>query len=139
AVVNQPDAVYDFNNGTVTWTPSAPGSADGVLTLGQVLVMPNDATETAADNLQTSNASLTFNGTAGTCTRNNALSQSIRDGQTQWFLGFANLEKFSMPVTISGGGTANSGTAVGSDTGGTLAGSSNRTGDTWYSYSFSGT
>jgi hypothetical protein len=130
AVVNQPHLVYSFNGGTTAWAPTSPGSVDGTLTLGQVLTM-------TGGNSQTSDASLLFdtaNGaTAGSCTG----SSLICNGQATWFLAFPNLELFYLTLTVAPTASTISGTAVGADTGGAVTGGN--TGNTWYSYSFTGT
>lgn len=130
AVVNQPHVVYSFNGGTVAWTPTSSGSVDGTLTLGQPLTM-------TGGNSQTSDASLLFdtaNGaTAGGCTG----SSIICSGQSTWFLAYPNMELFYLTLTVAPGGATISGSAVGADVGGSVPGGT--TGNTWYSYSFTGT
>jgi len=130
AVANQPNLVYAFfssGGGTTTWTPTS--GSQGTFTLGQTLTM-------TGGNSQTSDASLQNTGSAGTCTG----SSLICNGQSTWFLGQPNLEKFYMNVSITldamTGKYRISGTAIGADTGGSVLGG--KTGDTWYSWSISG-
>ena len=133
AVANQPHLIYTFfssGGGTTSWTPVSSGSSEGTFTLGQTLTM-------TGGNSQASNASLQNTGTAGTCSG----SSLICTGQSTWFLGHPNLEKFYMNVSITldaaTGKYRLSGTAVGADTGGAVPGGN--TGDTWYSWTLSGT
>jgi hypothetical protein len=134
--VDQPNLVYSFNGGTVTWTPVSVGSPDGTLTLGQAMTM-------TGGNSQTSDASLLFdtaNGaTAGTCWDNTTPPPPgvICGGQATHFLAKPDLEKFYLTLTISSSGASISGTAIGADVGGSVP--LGQTGDTWYSWSFSGT
>lgn len=134
AVIDQPNVVYSFNGGTTAWTPSSPGAIDGTLTLGQVLTM-------TGGNSQTSDASLLFdtaNGaTAGTC--NPPGFNLICLGQTTWFLPYPNMELFYLTLTVAPTGSTISGSAVGADTGGAILSGIAQTGNTWYSFTFTGT
>lgn len=131
AVVNQPDLVYLFQNGTVVYTPDLTLVTGGTLTVGQTMVYSN--TDSTALNNQTSDGTLEFNGTAGNCYG----SSTICSGQSTWFLAYPDVERFYLTLTFSADMSSFTGTAVGADVGGSLP--LGTTGNTWYSWSFTGT
>lgn len=127
AVVNQPDNVFNFKNGT-TGTYNV---ATRTLTIGQAL---NYAAASG-----TSDVSLAAVGTPGVCTG----GSNVCNGQTTWFLNSpskpnaSDIERFYLTLTFAPDLHTFTGTAVGVDVGGALP--LGNTGNTWYNYSFSGT
>ena len=125
AVVNQPNAVYAFNTGTVNYNPTT-----RTLTLGQA--MSYSDTDSNTLNVQTSDGTLSFTGAAGGCTG----ASVICSGQSIWFLSYPDMERFYLVLTFDSTFTGFSGTAVGADVGGPLP--LGTTGNTWYKYEFTG-
>jgi len=134
AVVNQPAQIYLFNLGTVTYTPDPTLLTGGTLTVGEPMTCP--VVDNLILNAQTSSGSLQFdtvNGGASACTGN----INICNAHAVHFAAKPDLERFYLTLTFSPNFATFTGTAVGADLGGAMAGST-KTGNTWYCYSFSG-
>jgi hypothetical protein len=129
AVTDQPHLVYSFAGGSVSYD-----AATRTLTLGQPLVFSER--DSALDNAAASDATLHFDASAGAKPAVCSGSKTICSGQAEWFMNKPDLEKFYLQLTFSPDFRSFTGSAVGVDVGGSLA--LGKTGDTWYSYRFSG-
>jgi len=130
AYINQPHAVYNFGGGTTYWTALSGGVAgEGTFKLGQTLTL-------SGGNSQTSDAYLGFDYTDGATDGSCTGSSLICNAQRDYFLANPDLERFYMTVTITWDAVLGkfrlTGTAVGADVG------NSTTGNTWYSWSFTG-
>lgn len=129
ASINQPNLVYSFNGGTVTYN-----SVTRTFTLGQTMTW--SATDNQINNNQSSDATLKFDVANGAVPGVCSGSSTICSGQTTHFLSKPDMERFYLTLTFSPDFQTFTGTAVGADVGGSLP--IGVTGNTWYTYSFSG-
>jgi len=129
AVINQPNLVYSFNGGTVTYD-----AATRTFRLGQPLIYSN--TDAAVPNNQTSDGALKFDTAAGAIPAVCSGQAIICSQQRAQFLDKPDLERFYLTLTFSPDFSTFSGTAIGGDVGGPVPGGN--TGNMWYAWSFNG-